>query len=128
MRRPTTGPSPLSPESPENPADVHRSPDLPRSRLRSIGGTPIGRGRPPRRPGRPPESLHFYACVLVDHFLLVAATTGLLYAFSFQAEKLVYAHELTVPVGKSELPVSEQVAAARKAHPEGWVSAILPYP
>ncbi|MGW7426757.1 PepSY-associated TM helix domain-containing protein [Streptomyces sp. NPDC054813] len=72
--------------------------------------------------------LHFYAGVLVAPFLLVAATTGLLYACSFQAEKLVHAHELTVPVGKSELPVSEQVAAARKAHPEGTVSAIRPAP
>lgn len=70
--------------------------------------------------------MHFYAGVLVAPFLLVAATTGLLYAFSFQAEKLVYAHELTVPVGKTELPISRQVAAAREAHPEGTVSAIRP--
>ncbi|MFF7474729.1 PepSY domain-containing protein [Streptomyces sp. NPDC008092] len=72
--------------------------------------------------------LHFYAGVLVAPFLLVAAATGLLYAFSFQAEKLVYAHELTVPVGETRLPISEQVAAARKAHPEGTVSAIRPSP
>ncbi|MFF4394340.1 PepSY-associated TM helix domain-containing protein [Streptomyces sp. NPDC001480] len=72
--------------------------------------------------------LHFYAGVLVAPFLLVAAVTGLLYAGSFQAEKLVYGHELTVPVGKSQLPVSEQVAAARKAHPEGTVSAVRPAP
>jgi uncharacterized iron-regulated membrane protein len=72
--------------------------------------------------------LHFYAGVLVAPFLLVAATTGLLYAASFQAEKLVYAHELRVPVGKSELPISQQVAAARKAHPEGIISAVRPSP
>ncbi|MEW2300769.1 PepSY domain-containing protein [Streptomyces sp. NPDC006655] len=72
--------------------------------------------------------LHFYAGVLVAPFLLVAAVTGLLYACSFQAEKLVYAHELTVPVGSTELPISKQVAAARKAHPEGTVSAIRPSP
>ncbi|MGP4052976.1 PepSY-associated TM helix domain-containing protein [Streptomyces sp. 2A115] len=72
--------------------------------------------------------LHFYAGVLVAPFLLIAATTGLLYAASFQAEKIVYAHELTVPVGERELPVSEQVAAAREAHPEGTVSAVRPSP
>ncbi|GAA1681165.1 PepSY-associated TM helix domain-containing protein [Streptomyces yatensis] len=72
--------------------------------------------------------LHFYAGVLVAPFLLVAATTGLLYAGSFQAEKLVYAHELRVPVGDRELPISEQVAAARKAHPEGEISAVRPSP
>lgn len=72
--------------------------------------------------------LHFYAGVLVAPFLLVAAVTGLLYAGSFQAEKLVYAHETTVPVGDRKLPISEQVAAARKAHPEGTVSAVRPSP
>ncbi|MER5839195.1 PepSY domain-containing protein [Streptomyces prasinus] len=72
--------------------------------------------------------LHFYAGVVVAPFLLVAALTGLLYAASFQAEKIVYGHELTVPVGDRELPLSEQVAAARKAHPEGAVSAIRPSP
>lgn len=72
--------------------------------------------------------LHFYAGVLVAPFLLVAAATGFLYAGAFQAEKVVYAHEMTVPVGDEKLPMSEQVAAARKAHPEGTVSAIRPSP
>ncbi|MBA6433269.1 PepSY-associated TM helix domain-containing protein [Streptomyces sp. GMR22] len=72
--------------------------------------------------------LHFYAGVLVAPFLLVTAVTGLLYAGSFQAEKLVYGHELSVPVGDRELPISQQVAAARKAHPEGEISAVRPSP
>ncbi|MET8537040.1 PepSY domain-containing protein [Streptomyces sp. NPDC005065] len=72
--------------------------------------------------------LHFYAGVLIAPFLLVAATTGLLYACSYQTEKIVYADELRVPVGKSELPISRQVAAARQAHPEGTLSAIRPSP
>jgi uncharacterized iron-regulated membrane protein len=72
--------------------------------------------------------LHFYAGVLVAPFLLVAAVSGLLYAASFQAEKAVYAHELTVPVGARKLPLSQQVAAARRAHPGGEVSAVRPSP
>ncbi|MGC9540638.1 PepSY-associated TM helix domain-containing protein [Streptomyces sp. UG1] len=72
--------------------------------------------------------LHFYAGVLVAPFLLVAAVTGLLYAASIPAEKVVYADQLTVPVGDRKLPVSEQVAAAREAHPEGTVSAVRPSP
>lgn len=74
--------------------------------------------------------LHFYAGVLIAPFLLVAATTGLLYACSYQAEKIVYSHELRVPVGenKAELPISQQVAAAREAHPKGTVSAVRPSP
>ncbi|MFC5213780.1 PepSY-associated TM helix domain-containing protein [Streptomyces coerulescens] len=72
--------------------------------------------------------LHFYAGVLVAPFLLVTAATGFLYAGAFQAEKFVYSHEMTVPVGDAKLPISEQVAAARKAHPEGTVSAVRPSP
>ncbi|MEU1476746.1 PepSY-associated TM helix domain-containing protein [Streptomyces sp. NPDC001668] len=73
--------------------------------------------------------LHFYAGVLVAPFLLVAAVTGFLYAGSFQAEKIAYRDEMTVPaVGDHKLPISEQVAAARKAHPEGTVSAVRPSP
>ncbi|MDN0198810.1 PepSY-associated TM helix domain-containing protein [Streptomyces sp. S.PNR 29] len=72
--------------------------------------------------------LHFYAGVFVAPFLLVAAVTGFLYAASFQAEKIVYAHETTVPVGDRKLPISEQVAAAREAHPDGSVSAVRPSP
>ena len=41
--------------------------------------------------------LHFYAGVCVAPFLLVAAVTGFLYAGAFQAERLLYAHETTVP-------------------------------
>ncbi|MEU9483382.1 PepSY domain-containing protein [Streptomyces decoyicus] len=72
--------------------------------------------------------LHFYAGVLVAPFLLVTAVTGLLYAGSFQAEKVIYAHELSVPAGKDTLPLSGQVAAARKAHPEGKIAAVRPAP
>ncbi|MGW3729425.1 PepSY-associated TM helix domain-containing protein, partial [Streptomyces sp. NPDC000851] len=73
--------------------------------------------------------LHFYAGLFVAPFLLVAATTGFLYAGSFQAEKILYADEMTVPdVGDTKLPISEQVEAAREAHPEGTVSAVRPSP
>ncbi|MBN6053808.1 PepSY domain-containing protein [Nonomuraea sp. RK-328] len=68
--------------------------------------------------------LHFYAGVLVAPFLLVAAATGLLYAASWQVEEVVYAHELSVPVGPAEAPLSEQVAAARAARPDGKVTSV----
>ncbi|MFC8790513.1 PepSY-associated TM helix domain-containing protein [Streptomyces cinereoruber] len=70
--------------------------------------------------------LHFYAGVLVAPFLLVAALSGLLYALSFQAEKVVYAHELEVPVGDTTLPLSRQADAARAANPDGAVTAVWP--
>ncbi|WP_109004963.1 PepSY-associated TM helix domain-containing protein [Streptomyces rishiriensis] len=90
---------------------------------------PAPESRGPWAPLRPLVlRLHFYAGVFVAPFLLVAAVTGFLYAGAFQAEKLVYAHEMTVPVGDTRLPVSAQVDAARKAHPEGTVSAVRPSP
>ncbi|GAA4187934.1 PepSY-associated TM helix domain-containing protein [Streptosporangium oxazolinicum] len=73
--------------------------------------------------------LHFYAGILVAPFLLVAATTGLLYAASFQLENVVHSHELTtsVPAGQQKLPVARQVAAATAAHPGGTVGAVWTY-
>ncbi|WP_182877198.1 PepSY-associated TM helix domain-containing protein [Microbispora sp. H10670] len=70
--------------------------------------------------------LHFYAGILIAPFLLVAAATGLLYAASFQIENVVYRHELTAPVSQVTVPLGEQVAAARRALPEGKVAAVRP--
>ncbi|MER8043153.1 PepSY-associated TM helix domain-containing protein [Streptomyces sp. NPDC094032] len=72
--------------------------------------------------------LHFYAGVLVAPFLLVAAVSGVLYALSVPAEKLVYAHELEVPVpaDATALPLSRQVELARAANPDGTVTAVWP--
>ncbi|WP_137989701.1 PepSY-associated TM helix domain-containing protein [Streptomyces vilmorinianum] len=70
--------------------------------------------------------LHFYAGILIAPFLLIAATSGLLYALSFQAEKVLYAHELEVPVGDKVLPLSQQVHAAKKVNPDGTVTAVWP--
>ncbi|WP_049571421.1 PepSY-associated TM helix domain-containing protein [Nonomuraea sp. SBT364] len=68
--------------------------------------------------------LHFYAGILIAPFLLVAACTGLLYAASFQIEQIVHRHELTVPVGQQRLPLTQQIAAARTARPDGKVTAV----
>ncbi|MEV1068421.1 PepSY domain-containing protein [Streptomyces sp. NPDC050263] len=91
---------------------------------------PEPKSRGPWAPLRPLIlRLHFYAGLFVAPFVLIAAVTGFLYAGAFQAEKLLYSHELTVPaVGDAKLPISEQVDAARKAHPEGTVSAVRPSP
>ncbi|MGW0553160.1 PepSY-associated TM helix domain-containing protein [Streptomyces sp. NPDC002926] len=70
--------------------------------------------------------LHFYAGLLIAPLLLIAAASGLLYALSFQAEKILYSHELEVPVGDRTLPLGTQVEAARKAQPEGTVTAVWP--
>ncbi|OIJ28900.1 peptidase [Nocardioides luteus] len=65
--------------------------------------------------------LHFYAGVLVAPFILVATVTGLLYTIAPQVEQIAY-RELThvTPAGEP-VPLAEQVAAARAAHPDGTV-------
>ncbi|RST10452.1 PepSY domain-containing protein [Streptomyces sp. WAC05374] len=70
--------------------------------------------------------VHFYAGLLIAPLLLVAAISGLLYALSFPAEKVLYRHELQVPVGDRVLPLTAQVDAAREAHPDGTVTAVWP--
>ncbi|MFJ4771296.1 PepSY-associated TM helix domain-containing protein [Streptomyces uncialis] len=70
--------------------------------------------------------LHFYAGLLIGPLLLISAVSGLLYALSYQAEKIVYRHELTVPVGERVLPLSDQLTAARDARPDGTVTAVWP--
>lgn len=70
--------------------------------------------------------LHFYAGVLVAPFLLVAAVTGLLYAGSWQAEKIIYSDVLTVPASGERLPVQRQVDLAKAARPDATVLAVRP--
>lgn len=85
---------------------------------------------PPTRPAalRPLLlRLHFYAGVFVGPFILIAAVTGLLYALIPQIDAMVFRHELTVEhVGGQPLPLADQIAAARAAHPEGTVVSIRP--
>ncbi|MBI9113707.1 PepSY-associated TM helix domain-containing protein [Sanguibacter suaedae] len=72
--------------------------------------------RPARgQTGRLLLRLHFYAGVLVGPFILVAALSGALYALSPQIEKVVYAHELRVPVSGPDLSLAAQVDAAQAA-------------
>ncbi|MFE2941401.1 PepSY-associated TM helix domain-containing protein [Streptomyces sp. NPDC059255] len=68
--------------------------------------------------------LHFYAGLLIAPLLLVAATSGFLYSLSYQAEKVIYRNELRAPVGDRTVPLSEQLDAARAAHPEGTVTSV----
>uniref|UniRef100_A0AAU2JLD7 PepSY domain-containing protein n=1 Tax=Streptomyces sp. NBC_00049 TaxID=2903617 RepID=A0AAU2JLD7_9ACTN len=73
--------------------------------------------------------MHFYAGLLIAPLLFLAAATGLLYAGSWQAEKILYSDELTVArVGDTALPLSAQVEAAKGAAPEGEIVSVWPAP
>lgn len=68
--------------------------------------------------------LHFYAGVLIGPFLVVAAVTGMLYAFAPQIDDVLYSDKLWVEPAGTARPVSEQVAAAQASLPEGTVTAV----
>lgn len=83
--------------------------------------------RPAARPARWAllRRLHFYAGVLVAPFLFVAALTGLAYTLAPQINQVVYGDELRVDrVGDTTVPLADQVAAARKAHPSGTLGTV----
>ncbi|WP_369371337.1 PepSY-associated TM helix domain-containing protein [Promicromonospora sp. Populi] len=89
----------------------------------------------PPRPGRRPwfgallRRLHFYAGLLVGPFILVAATSGALYALAPALEQVVYDRELHAPVTDTRVSLAEQVEAAQ-AHVGAGVAltAVRPAP
>lgn len=91
----------------------------------------IRAAEPARKHPSPPESdepvsrpawfvpllrrIHFYAGIFVGPFILIAALTGAIYAFSPQIERVVYSEELTASSESTDyLPLADQVAAAEE--------------
>lgn len=72
--------------------------------------------------------MHFYGGVLIAPFLLIAATTGLLYVFTPQLEQLVYDHELHVPPVQTAQPVASQIESAQAALPRDALKSVRPGP
>lgn len=70
--------------------------------------------------------LHFYAGVIIGPFLLVAATTGLLYTTTPQLEQILYRHELHVSGHGPAVPLAEQITTARAAVPDGTLQSVSP--
>ncbi len=84
---------------------------------------------PPARPTLLPlvRRLHFYAGVLVAPLLVIAAVTGLLYAFTPQWDELAYGEQLHVArVGDHPLPLTDQVRAAQSEVPGGTLHSVRP--
>ncbi|WP_246158538.1 PepSY-associated TM helix domain-containing protein [Catellatospora sichuanensis] len=69
--------------------------------------------------------MHFYAGLLVAPFLLLAALTGLLYAFTPQIDQIAYHDQLHVDtVATARVPLAQQVTAARQVVPGGTLVAV----
>ena len=100
----------------------------------SPSSTPADADPPPPRGRRPwfgpfLRRLHFYAGILVGPFILVAATSGALYALTPALEQVVYDQELHAPVTGTSLTLGEQVEIAQGAAGEGAVlAAVRPAP
>ncbi|WP_430593244.1 PepSY-associated TM helix domain-containing protein [Humidisolicoccus flavus] len=73
--------------------------------------------------------LHFYAGIFIGPFILIAAASGALYAFTPQLERLVYADVLTAPVTETSLSLSEQVTIANEfVGSDAVIAAVRPAP
>lgn len=82
---------------------------------------------PPRRSWRPLlMRLHFYAGILVAPFIVVAAVTGGLYAMAPTIERFAYGDLLYVEPSGRPVPLADQVAAARTAHPDLHMTGLRP--
>lgn len=113
---------------------------------RTTDGSPETREEPPITPGtvshdlpnteKPRSGLvllarrvHFLAGFAVAPFLAIMCLTGLANAFTPQIVDAVHEQELFVDTDTGvPRPLSDQVAAAEEAHPEGTVKAVLPPP
>ncbi|MEJ2868060.1 PepSY-associated TM helix domain-containing protein [Actinomycetospora sp. OC33-EN08] len=72
--------------------------------------------------------LHFYVGIFVGPFILVAATTGLIYTITPQLDQLLYRDALTVPASTAQVDLGAQIAAASAAVPDGAVTEVRPSP
>ncbi|MGW2094331.1 PepSY-associated TM helix domain-containing protein [Promicromonospora sukumoe] len=73
--------------------------------------------------------LHFYAGLLVGPFILVAATSGALYALTPAIEQVVYDQELHAPVADPALTLGEQIEVAQgEVGADAALTAVRPAP
>lgn len=74
--------------------------------------------------------LHFYAGILIGPFILVAATSGALYALTPAIEQVVYQDELHAPVSQSQMTLAEQIGVAQDylGDQDATLSTVRPAP
>lgn len=69
---------------------------------------------------------HFYAGLFVIPFMLILATTGIIYLFKPQLDALMYRHQMFVQPTGVMLPYTQQLEAARHTYPDAKVSKFTP--
>jgi uncharacterized iron-regulated membrane protein len=71
---------------------------------------------------------HFYAGLFVIPFMLILATTGIIYLFKPQLDAAMYHNLLFVQPSSATLPYSQQVQIAQSAYPAATVTKFTPNP
>ncbi|MDX2214150.1 MAG: PepSY domain-containing protein [Oculatellaceae cyanobacterium bins.114] len=69
---------------------------------------------------------HFYAGLFVIPFMLILATTGIIYLFKPQLDAVMYPHLLFVQPNTTLLPYTQQLAAVQQAYPDATVTQFFP--
>lgn len=69
---------------------------------------------------------HFWAGLFVIPFMLILATTGIIYLFKPQLDSVMYPHQMYVQPAAVMLPYTAQVSAAQKAYPDAKISKFTP--
>lgn len=83
-------------------------------------------GAPANRFYRTVWRWHFYAGLFVIPFMLILATTGIIYLFKPQLDALMYHSKLFVQPAAQVIPYTQQVDAVQRAYPDATVSKFMP--
>ena len=81
---------------------------------------------PPNRFYRSIWRWHFYAGLFVIPFMLMLATTGIIYLFKPQLDALMYHNQMFVQPGGTMLPYTQQLKAAQSVYPDATITKFTP--
>ena len=69
---------------------------------------------------------HFYAGLFVIPFMLMLATTGIIYLFKPQLDSLMYHNQMFVQPAGAMLPYTQQLEAAQRVYPDATIAKFTP--
>ena len=69
---------------------------------------------------------HFYAGLFVIPFMLMLATTGIIYLFKPQLDALMYHNQMFVQPAATMLPYTQQLEVAQTHYPDATVAKVTP--
>lgn len=69
---------------------------------------------------------HFYAGLFVIPFMLMLATTGIIYLFKPQLDGLMYHNQMFVQPAGTMLPYTQQLGATQSIYPDATIAKFTP--